>query len=91
MRTINYFVYGLLVAAFFGSLFLPNAVGWKLMCASLFAGGLWSSLFPSELVGWVRAAHHELDPRDRSLWWIARIIGAGLMALSLAMTLGFSR
>jgi hypothetical protein len=91
MRMIRYFIYGLTLAAVFASLFLPDAIGWKLIRASLFFGGLWPVLFPSDYVRWLQAARHDLRPLDPTLYWIPRLVGSGLMVLSLAMVLAHSK
>ena len=83
MRAIDYFLRILTVAAAIGLLFLPNKIGFRLLCASFFAVGLWSILFPPGIIGWARTAHPELDPLDTSLWWLPRFLGALFIAFSV--------
>src|SRR5271155_1225811 len=105
MRAIDFFLRILTVVAAIGSLFLPNIIALRLFCASFFAVGLWSILFPPgilgwarvwsilfppRILGWARAGHRELDPSDRSLWWVPRFIGALFIAFSL-LAIGLSR
>jgi hypothetical protein len=89
-RAMSWFVQILIAAAAIGSLFFPN-IAWKLMCAAFFAGGLYGVLFPSGIMGWVKKRHKELNPSDRSLWWIPRFVGCCMVAFAVLFALAFSK
>ena len=76
----------LLTAATVVSLFfLPRIIGFFLLCLLIFLTGIWGIMFPPGIITWARAAHPELDPWDESMWWIPRLVGSGLIAISLVI------
>ena len=91
MRAIDYSLRVFTLVAAIGCFFLPESISWKLLTACFFAAGLWSILFPSGALGWVRRGHRNLDPSDMSLWWIPRLIGACLLGMSIVFAIGFSK
>jgi hypothetical protein len=40
-------------------------------------------MFPAGVIGWAKSAYKDLDPNDESMWWISRLVGSGLIAMSL--------
>jgi hypothetical protein len=91
MRAIDIFLQVLTVITAVGCFVLPRAISWKLLCASFFAVGLWAVLFPPGILAWAKAGHRELDPSDKSLWWVPRLVGVFLIGFSVAMAIAFSR
>jgi threonine/homoserine/homoserine lactone efflux protein len=91
IRAIDIFLQVLTVITVIGSFVLPRKISWKLLCASFFAVGLWAVLFPPGILAWARAGHRELDPGDKSLWWIPRLVGVILVGFSAAMAIAFSK
>jgi hypothetical protein len=91
MRAIDFFLRALTLITAIGSLFLPHAIAWKLICGTFFAVGLWAVLFPPGALGWVRAARSKLEPSDKSIWWIPRFVGVAFIAFSLVFALAFSK
>lgn len=56
-----------------------------IICAFLFAFGLWACLYPSGALRWAKKPNSRLDPEDRRFWWIPRLIGALFLLMSLFM------
>lgn len=65
--------------------FLPQIVEVVLLCLLIFLTGVWSIKFPPGIIMWARAAHSELNPWDKSMWWIPRLVGSGLIAISIVI------
>jgi len=91
MRAIDIFLRVLTLITMIGSLFLPDTISWKLFCATFFAIGSWSILFPSGIIRWAKTMHRELDPFDRSLWWIPRLIGTAFIVFSFVIAVTSSK
>lgn len=84
MRAIDIFLRVLTTATVIGMFFLPGTLVGELFCVSMFAVGLWAVMFPSGIIGWAKTAHPRLDPSNESLWWVSRLVGAGLIAVALS-------
>lgn len=75
----------LAAATVIGVFFLPQIIDSLLLCLLIFLTGVWGIMFPPGIIGWARAAHSELDPWDESMWWIPRLVGSGLIAISIVI------
>ncbi len=91
MRSIDIFLGVLTLITAISSLFLPDTISWKLFCVTFFAVGLYGILFPSGIIGWAKTVHRELDPLDKSLWWIPRLIGVAFIAFSFLIAVASSK
>jgi hypothetical protein len=89
MRAVDWFIRGLTSLAALGFLFLPAAIAWTLMCASFFAVGLWSVLFPPGILGWAKMTRRDLDPSDRSIWWVPKFIGVSFIIFSVVLAVAY--
>lgn len=87
MRTIDFFIRGLTFVTAIGCLFLPGAIAESLISITFFAVGLWALLFPPGILGWAKITHGQLDPLDRSIWWIPKFIGAAFMIVSFVLVI----
>lgn len=85
MRTIDIALRVLGTVTAVGAFFLPSTVEWALGCLSFFAIGLWGVLFPPGIIGWAKFSHPDLDPFDQSIWWVSRLVGSGLVMMSLIL------
>ena len=89
MKLMNWFVRAVGLAAFFVLLF--GSAKWALPTVgfSFAAIGAWALLFPQGLLGWVKTSDPAWDVNDRSIWWVPRLIGGGLLlfgALFMALS-----
>ena len=85
LPNLAHFLHLLAAATLIGVFFLPQIIDSLLLCLLIFLTGLWGIMFPPGLFMWARAAHPELDPWDESMWWIPRLVGSGLIAISVVM------
>jgi hypothetical protein len=83
MRAINRFLRVATTAWCIGFFFLPAHIRAVAALGLFFAVGFWSLLYPPGLLGWARTAHFEIDPTNKELWWVPRVIGAGFVAISI--------
>ena len=75
----------LTAATVVGLFLLPHVIEFLLLCLLIFLAGVWVIMFPPGIIGWAKAAHSELDPWDESMWWIPRLVGSGLIAISVVI------
>lgn len=75
----------LAAATLVGVFLLPRMIDALLLCLLIFLAGIWGIMFPPGIIMWARAAHPELDPWDESMWWIPRLLGSGLIAISVVI------
>jgi TRAP-type C4-dicarboxylate transport system permease small subunit len=88
MRSTDIVLRVLVITTFVTLLARPDSkIADILLCLSFFAVGLWGVMFPSGVIGWAKTAHKELDPSDKSVWWISRIVGAGLILIAMVLAL----
>jgi len=92
-KIVRYSMPFLAVAAFLGLLLLPDRIAWPLTLFSVFFSffviGLWSVLFPQDVISWVKAAHRQVDEADPALWWLPRLIGTFFMLFAGTIGLVF--
>jgi hypothetical protein len=67
------------VATVIGVFLLPRIIDWVLLCLLIFLIGIWCIIFPPGLMMWAKAA----DPWDESMWWIPKLVGIGVIAISI--------
>jgi len=77
------------VLTFFVLLFAPKKWGFPLLLLCVVVVGTWSTLYPQGILGWAKTAHPTIDVEDRSIWWVPRLIGCCLVALSLLIGFAF--
>lgn len=88
MRAIDNFLHVLGWLTFLILLVLPDSRATiPLVCAWMFAVGLYGVLYPPGILGWVKVAHPQLDPLDERLWDVPRFIGAFFIIISLVLAL----
>jgi hypothetical protein len=66
-----------------GAFFLPGKVESALFCFSFFSIGIWGVIYPPGIMGWAKVSHPDLDPADESIWWVPRLVGTGLVLMSI--------
>lgn len=62
---------------------LPNRIAPLLLCAYLFLVGVWAYAYPPGVLGWVKRRNAQVNPEDRSGWWVPKSIGAMFITLSV--------
>jgi hypothetical protein len=85
LPNLAHFLHLLAAATVIGVFFLPQIIDSLLLCLLIFLTGIWGIIFPPGIFMWVRAAQPELDPWDESMWWIPRLVGSGLIAISVVI------
>jgi hypothetical protein len=74
----------LAAATVIGVFFLPQIIDFIALPFDLSYRRL-GIMFPPGIIAWAKAAHSELDPWDESMWWIPRLVGSGLIAISIVI------
>jgi hypothetical protein len=77
----------LVILTFFAFFFAPSQWVSSLVLCCLAAIGVWTLVYPEGVLGWVRAAHANIDVNDRSIWWIPRLIGTCFLVFVLLLAL----
>jgi hypothetical protein len=83
MKAADWFVRAVVTATFFTLLITPEKYGAPMVFISLVVVGAWVILYPQGVLGWVKAAHDNVDVGDSSTWWVPRLIGCVFLILAV--------
>jgi len=62
-----------------GYFFLPTRVSFLTGFGLFFFAGVWCVAYPPGMLGLAKG----IDPDDKRLWWVTRVIGIGFIAMAV--------